>query len=152
MPSLLVAGVRRVDSVKWFIRLFLDDSQVAGGFLLGGWLRSPVAGYCLAAFVGQEQREAEAGEHEPVPDGEAGGAEDVLQGGDVTDAADQGDAERSGQEEPAVGEDAGGQDALVLAADGEGADRTAAVRALRGTRGKAMAAARRIGAISRCCG
>jgi len=38
-----------------------------------------VAGYCLAALVRQEHHEAEADEHEPVPHGEAGGAEDTLQ-------------------------------------------------------------------------
>jgi hypothetical protein len=37
-----------------------------------------VADYCLAALVRQEQRKAEADEHEPVPHREVGGAEDAA--------------------------------------------------------------------------
>src|ERR1700722_3424534 len=95
------------------------------GSLIDGSPRPAAADYCLTALVRQEQRETEADEHEPVPHGEAGGAEDALQHGDVTDAADEDDAECSGQEEPLVGEYADGEDALVVAADGEGVEELA---------------------------
>ena len=49
----------------------------------------------------------------------------MLEDGQVADAADQGEADPSGDEEPAVGEHADGEDALVVAADGLGVEELA---------------------------